>query len=122
MPSEPKRMYECSACEAVHELHHLAEDCCVPEVATVWLCGVCEEVHYKKADAESCCADSLLNRPETCTCPGCLRDFEDAPMQQAAISVAGHCTTCNPIYTIDQQLAIEDLHQLVTGQPARLNI
>ncbi|WP_267904545.1 hypothetical protein [Pseudomonas xionganensis] len=43
-------------------------------------------------------------------------------MQQAAISVAGHCTTCNPIYTIDQQLAIEDLHQLVTGQPERLNV
>jgi hypothetical protein len=122
MASEPKQMYECSACERLHEFHHRAEECCAPEVAMVWVCGDCEAAHDSKAEAEACCAALALNGQVTCTCPDCYRDFDLEPMQQAAITIAGHCTTCNPLFTIEQQLAIEDLHQLETGLAARLNV
>jgi hypothetical protein len=122
MANDPKQMYECSACEKLHEFHHCAEECCAPEVARVWVCGDCEDVHDSKSEAEECCAQSKLNGSVCCTCPSCLRDFDCQPMQAAAIEIAGHCTTCNPFYTLEQQFAIEDLHQVATGQPERLNL
>ena len=37
-----------------------------------------------------------------------------------AIKIAGHCTSCNPMFTIDQQQAIQDLHYHETGRREHL--
>lgn len=121
MASEPKRMYECSACNKLHEHHHRAEECCAPEVETVWLCPVCDEPHYEKSEAEDCCAIAREGHEDSIHCPDCLRDHTGNPLQQSAVVVAGHCATCNPFFTPEQQLAVEDLVLEVTGKHECLN-
>lgn len=115
------RKWECSACNALHEFEHSAEECCAPEVWAVWMCPVCDEAHEAKSEAEDCCAVATATTPDNVTCPACFRIHTGDPLAQSAIAVAGHCTTCNPIYTLDQQLAIEDLHWQSTGRAERLN-
>lgn len=123
MSKEPEKKYECGACQRVHDFHHRAEECCAPDVNTVWVCPHCEEAHDSKEEAADCCmlAAEPMGGFTMVVCPSCLREHQGDPMQQAAVSIAGHCTTCNPSFTLDQQFAIEDLHFEVTGDHCRLN-
>lgn len=103
----PKEAYQCSACSEVHESEYQAERCCIPDVFEVWLCDICGSPHEKEDDAENCCADRNLDG-RIVTCPGCFRDYDSA-MHTIEIQVAGHCSTCNPHFTHDEQFQITDL-------------
>lgn len=100
------KAYECGHCNQVHESHWQAERCCQPEVYDVWTCDICGEVHEEKDDANSCCHDKMPAE-ETVSCPNCLRPHAHA-QQVYAIEVAGHCSECNPNYSLDQRWSIED--------------
>ena len=49
--------YQCSRCEDVHSDEYDAEECCKPEVWSVFVCDSCDEVHEIQADALACCHD-----------------------------------------------------------------
>lgn len=105
----PKRAYECGSCNEVHGLHHEAERCCQPEINDVWLCDVCEDSHDDKEDAEKCCIGKVKARGiEAVRCPSCYRD-QELIQHAIEIEVAGHCSECNPHYSIDDTFKIGDL-------------
>lgn len=105
----PKKAYECSACNEVHNFHHEAERCCQPEVGEVWLCDICEEAHEDKNDATDCCANSVKAKGvDTVRCHNCYRD-QELIRHAFEIQVAGHCSECNPHYSIDDKFKIDDL-------------
>ncbi len=105
----PKKAYECSACNTVHEFHHLAEDCCQPEVNDVWLCDTCDESHDDEESAVKCCNGKVKAVGETVVrCPSCYRE-QELVLHVAEIEVAGHCSECNPHYSIDDTFQISDL-------------
>jgi hypothetical protein len=118
----PKKAYECGSCNEVHEFHHQAEQCCRPEVNEVWQCDVCEAAHDDKEDAEQCCVHSVKALGvETVQCPSCLRD-QQLVRHAVEIEVAGHCSECNPHYSIDDTFKIGDMvERHVEDQLARLN-
>ncbi|WCD79186.1 hypothetical protein [Pseudomonas sp. TUM22785] len=120
MDNEPKRMYQCGTCDELHEFHHRAEECCAPEIYTVWVCSICGDDHDTKAEAVDCCALAIQQLAESITCPCCLREHDDL-IQKFSIELAGHCSTCNPFYSVAHQFAIEDSVFQATGTPARLN-
>jgi len=109
------KAWACGSCDEVHASSFAAEDCCKPEPYEVWICPCCGDSHHTEKAAGACCpgADS--------SCPNCLRDHSGNALQVAAIEVAGHCTTCNPLYTVDQQLIIEDRAQQKGGVVIGLN-
>lgn len=112
---EPKEMFECPHCDDLHDSYQGAKSCCKPVPSKVWLCPECGDRCETEQKARSCCAfDEVV-------CPGCQRSHGGKPMEQAAIAVSGHCTECNPLYTVEQQHAIEQLHYQATGEPLRLN-
>lgn len=100
MPS--KMRFQCSSCDKIHADELDAEYCCKPEVWEVWQCSVCSKVHEAEAEADRCCGDSGLER-----CPCCARDYAPNAIGYHAIKVAGHCQTCNPLFTHEQQFLIE---------------
>ena len=105
----PKRAYECDACNEVHEHESSAEDCCRPQVNAVWLCDVCEGSHDDMEDAEKCCVGKVKARGfDTVRCPACFRD-QELIQHAVEIEVAGHCSECNPHYTIEDTFKIADL-------------
>lgn len=118
----PKKAYECGTCNEVHSFHHQAESCCQPEVNTVWLCDVCEDSHEDKEDAEQCCIASVKSVGiEAVQCPSCLRD-QNMVRHAIEIQVAGHCSECNPHYSIDDAFMIGDrLESHVADQLARID-
>jgi hypothetical protein len=114
---EVVRKWECGACNEHHDHEYQAEECCAPDVTELWVCPVCDEGHDKKADAEACCLET-----DACiTCPQCLRDHDLGSLSYEAVKIAGHCTTCQPSFTIDQQQAIQDLHYRQTGKREHLH-
>lgn len=105
----PKRAYECLRCNEVHENEDRAEECCRPEVGEVWLCDVCDGAHDDEPDAEKCCAGRVKAvGPETVRCPSCGR-HQALILHAVEIEVAGHCSECNPHYSIDDAFRIGDL-------------
>lgn len=100
------KAYECGHCNHVHESHWQAERCCQPEVYDGWTCDTCGEFHEKKDDAVQCCSE-YLPVDDLTPCPNCLRPHTRA-QQVYAIEVAGHCSECNPNYTLEQRWTIED--------------
>lgn len=105
----PKKAYECGSCNEVHQYESSAEDCCRPEVNEVWTCDVCEEAHDEKEDAEKCCASKVKARgTETVRCPTCYRD-QELVLHAVEIEVAGHCSECNPHYSIEDTFKIGDM-------------
>lgn len=106
-PNKPEMLYQCSQCDKLHDALHDAEDCCQPEVWTVYKCRGCGGIYETETAAADCCATSGED------CPSCRRHHV-SPTELSAIAVAGHCTVCNPHYTLDQQLAIEQLHYQAT--------
>lgn len=102
-------MYECGDCQELHAHHHQAEECCAPEVNTVYVCPVCADPHDTRKEAAECLA-SHVDVPDRADehCPNCLREAETA-QSRVEIAIAGHCSTCNPIYTTEQNLTILDV-------------
>ena len=109
-----KSIWKCSECGEFHDHEDDARECCAPEVYEYFGCPECGMVHEEETDALQCC--EVFER-----CPCCARDYGQTHLQAFAIRVAGHCNTCNPIFTLEQQLAIEDLHCAKTGERQRLN-
>lgn len=101
-----QKAYECDNCNEVHDRYYAAEKCCQPEVNTVWLCEICEEAHYEESDAETCCADKNVEG-QLVTCPNCLRGH-DVAAETLSIEIGGHCSVCNPFFTVEQKLRISD--------------
>ena len=101
-----KKAFECDRCNEIHPSQFDAECCCPHEVITVWLCDHCEESHDDEESADKCCADKR-GKGESQVCPNCLRSHE-LTRQTIAIDVAGHCSECNPFYSSEQQLLIDD--------------
>lgn len=50
----PQKVYVCDACDAEHEYHHDAEDCCRPEVYTQWKCMGCDDLFGSEDQAQEC--------------------------------------------------------------------
>ncbi|BCP56308.1 hypothetical protein K32_49250 [Kaistia sp. 32K] len=100
-------MYECDRCNQLHDREYQAEQCCEPDVRTVYVCPVCDNACSTRESATACLA-SHVEVPECDTehCPNCLREAETSQLR-IEIAVAGHCSTCNPIYTTEQNLTIK---------------
>jgi hypothetical protein len=111
---EAKPLWKCGHCEEIHDDEDDAQDCCRPEVRELWGCPECEKVHGEESLAVSCCAE--LTR-----CPSCHREYGQGHINHHAITLSGHCNTCSPFFTPDQQIAIEDMHWQYTGISVRLN-
>jgi hypothetical protein len=67
-PTRVKK-YQCQECNALHDHHYEAEDCCPPGVedVSVWKCAECLDLHYDETEARHCCWDgesSLLPTPQ----------------------------------------------------------
>ncbi len=105
-----KKLWQCGSCDEIHDFEYLAEDCCQPEINEVYGCMECGSHHNSKNEAIACC-ESAGER-----CPNCSRDYKCRDINSKAIQIAGHCTVCNPLFTLDHRLAIEDMHYLKTGR------
>ena len=111
---QAKLLWECGSCNEVHEDEDGARECCAPEVWECYGCPECEKVHDEEHKALSCCEE--LTR-----CPCCSRDYGSHHLNAFAVRVAGHCNTCNPFFSLDQQTAIEDQHVASGCEPQGLN-
>jgi hypothetical protein len=99
--------YECSACYTQHDYESMAEECCQPDVNLVYVCPICETDHESRAEAEVCIAGHAEIEGEFLdSCPSCMRSLETAKTK-VEVAITGHCSTCNPIYTPEQNLAIK---------------
>ncbi|WP_416363197.1 hypothetical protein [Pseudomonas sp. NFX183] len=115
MKLEIKELYRCGECREIHDDEDEARECCMPAVYTLYVCPVCAENHDQAEDAMSCCnADGI-------SCPQCRRDYPSISIDYQAIKIAGHCNACNPLFTIEQQLAVQDLHYQYTGKREHLH-
>lgn len=115
MDIQIKELYRCGQCREVHDDEDGARECCMPDVMTIYVCPVCEERHDEHEDALKCCGIDAIK------CPSCYRDHSSVSLGYQAIQISGHCSTCNPLFTIDQQLAIQDLHYQRTGKREHLH-
>ena len=113
---EVARKWECGGCNTLHDYEYMAEDCCRPDVTECWECPACERAHNEKEAAESCCPHVHLS----ITCPSCMRDYDKDEIGFPAVEIAGHCQACNPFFSVNQQLQIEDAYQQETGKVADL--
>lgn len=118
MTIEIVRKWECGACNELHDREYEAEECCAPDITEVWMCPACDKAHEAKDEAAKCCPVSSDN---VVTCPSCRRDHGIGSLGYSTVRVTGHCNFCNPIYTIDQQLAVQDLHYRQTGNREHLH-
>ena len=107
--SKISTVYICSSCDNEHENDWEAEECCQPEVWTMYKCCTCENTHESKTEAEECCDDFEVR------CPNCARDYAESNINTSAITIAGHCTVCNPLFSVEKEIKIKDLHYAKTG-------
>lgn len=99
--------YDCGQCGERHDHEDGAIECCMPEVDTVYICPICDAEHSLMKAAEQCILGHAdLEGADSEYCPNCLRPAELAQFK-VEIAVAGHCSTCNPIYSPDQNLQIK---------------
>jgi len=101
---ECKTRYQCSHCDEIHKDEDDARECCQPEVWEVYECGECGKLHGSSEVAAKSCCEQLVK------CPACSRDYGQYNIASHSIEVAGHCPACNPLFTVDEQFKIEDLH------------
>lgn len=74
---------------------------------TVYICPICEAEHDSMKVAEQrVLGHADLEGADYEPCPNCLRPAETAQLM-VELAVAGHCSTCNPIYSPDQNLKIK---------------
>lgn len=116
MKTEAKPLWKCGECCEIHDDEDAARECCMPEVYEIYGCPVCDKVHDEEDAALSCCGAG-----NTIRCPNCSRDYGGGHINHYAVLVASHCNTCNPLYSVEQQLAIEDMHwEYSPGKPQSL--
>ncbi len=104
-------LYKCGDCGEVHDHEDEAQACCMPAVHEVYQCPACEEVYDTHAEATKCC-----NAGDLVRCPCCTRDYGVRQIAYHAVKIAGHCAACQPLFTVDEQFAIEDAHHELTGK------
>ncbi len=109
-----KLLWQCSSCNEMHNDEDDARECCMPEIYEHYGCPGCGKVHEEEHEAVSCCEE--LKR-----CPCCARDYGSGHIQAFAVRVAGHCNSCNPFYSLDHTLLIEDQYAASGAEPRRLN-
>ncbi|MNJ47592.1 hypothetical protein D3C77_427520 [compost metagenome] len=114
MEIQIRTLYKCCRCSEVHDDEDGALECCQPEITELYECPVCKGIHDEEDAARTCCEIDSVK------CPSCARDYTSISLSFQAVKIAGHCTTCNPMFTIDQQLAIQDLHYHETGRREHL--
>lgn len=102
--SRIKVRFKCGECAEVHDYEDDARECCRPTVHEIYTCPVCNKDHECEDQAGACCGFDVVR------CPSCARDYGTGHINYFAITVAGHCNTCNPFFTVEQQMAIEDSH------------
>tara|TARA_R100001244_G_scaffold132114_1_gene107147 strand:+ start:26526 stop:26945 length:420 start_codon:yes stop_codon:yes gene_type:complete len=107
--------WRCGECHELHSDEDEAHECCQPSVTEVYVCPACQDYHFDEADAELCCGVSQER------CPVCCRDHGASSIDAVAIRVAGHCRTCKPHFSIDQQFTIESNFEQISGQFVSLN-
>ena len=115
MKLEIKEPYRCGQCREIHDDEDGALECCQPAVITIYLCPICEEKHDEYESAAKCCGVDSIK------CPSCYRDHSSVSLDYQAITISGHCCTCNPIFTVEQQFAIQDMHYQHTGKRQHLH-
>lgn len=115
MKIQIKELYRCGECREIHDDEDGARECCTPAVYTIYVCPVCDDNHDDPDSALACCSVDGIN------CPQCKRDYTSVSIDYQAIKMTGHCNTCNPLFTIDQQQAIQDLHYQETGKREHLH-
>ena len=99
--------YDCGQCGERHDHEDGAIECCQPEIDTVYICPICDKEHDSMKVAEQCVlAHADLEGADCEHCPSCMRPAETAQLR-IEIAVAGHCSTCNPIYSPEQNLQIK---------------
>ena len=107
MSKEVAIKYECGQCYERHDSEDGAYECCQPEVSTIYFCPICDSEHDQMKGAERCILGHAdLEGADSEHCPSCLRPAERAQLR-VEIAVAGHCSTCNPIYSPEQNLQIK---------------
>lgn len=104
-----KELWRCGQCYEIHDDEDGARECCMPNITEMYGCLECDVVHFSEEEAVDCCGIADIR------CPTCSRDYKSYDINSRAIELAGHCNVCNPIYTLDERFAIEDLHYLQTG-------
>lgn len=99
--------YECDACNELHDDEDGARECCMPGVIERYFCPICGESHDEEDDAHKCIlSHAEIESADDEHCPNCLRPADTAQFR-IEIAVAGHCSTCNPLYNPDQNLRIK---------------
>ena len=114
--SEISTVYICSNCDNEHGTEWEAEECCQPEIWTMYKCCMCLKNHENKQLAEQCCDDSDIR------CPNCTRDYSENDLNASAITVSGHCTVCNPLFSAQEEFEIKDLHHEKTGNHGSVSL
>jgi hypothetical protein len=94
--------WKCGDCGEFHDDESDALHCCAPGPEEAWACPDCEKAHDTERKALECCMPD-----NGVTCPNCLRDYSPVHINAMAIEVVGHCNTCNPLFTPEQQFTIE---------------
>lgn len=107
-------IYKCGCCGELHDDEDDARECCKPEVIELYRCTECKAVHEGELSAQSCCEERVR-------CPCCARDYGETTMDAFAVKVANHCRTCNPFFSLDQQLEIERQHEACGNGAVGLN-
>lgn len=99
--------HQCGACMELHDCEEYAQECCAPDVMEIYLCPVCDSEHDTHEGAEKCVVSHFeIPILDSEHCPNCLRPPASV-QHRIEIAVAGHCSTCNPIYTPDENLQIK---------------
>lgn len=111
-----KELWGCGRCREVHDDEDGDRECCMPDITEMYGCLTCNAVHDSESEAVSCCGAADIR------CSVCSRDYRENDINSKAIEIAGHCTVCNPIYTLDERFAIEDLHYLQTDNHGDLRL
>ncbi|MFZ3121674.1 MAG: hypothetical protein WA159_25540 [Variovorax sp.] len=107
-------LWKCSSCDEVHGDEDSARECCMPEVYELYGCPKCGVVHEEEHQAISCCEELVR-------CPCCARDYGAGEIHAFAVRIAGHCNQCNPFYSLDHTLLIEDQYAASGAEPRSLN-
>ena len=108
MSQNIKKMYRCGQCLELHTDEHDAEYCCPTDADEVFVCTDCDTPHENYEEAGNCCSEKK-------SCPKCARIYAKQSINYQAIQTVNHCTVCNPLFSLDQQALIEDLHYQATG-------
>lgn len=107
---ESKKVYVCSRCDESHNYEFEAEECCQPAIWEMWACSECDETYDTEAEADRC------HEASAASCPVCARGYGASDIAFQAIKLAGHCSTCSPMYTIEEKILIEETHFLATNE------